>query len=114
MTMRKDTKKLLDSQLNKKRNYLIYGIIALIFTINLGFLISVPATSTIMNGTMVDMTIDTSKSSKPLVTVVMDSGDEVVVKFPNESLYVKNSSAEYTETVTLFGSRSYEFNQYIK
>ncbi|MFK7795157.1 MAG: hypothetical protein AB8B89_07410 [Gammaproteobacteria bacterium] len=112
--MKQETKKILDKQLKKDRHFLIYAIVAIILITNIVYIIYSPATTTIVTGMAIQISASNNDSvpSHNTMSVLLDSGETVLVDIPGPDFFKHHAKVELTKAVSVMGKTTYEFNDY--
>ncbi len=112
--MKEQTKKVLDKQLKKDKHHLIYFIIAFIIFTNIVYIVYSPASTTTVTGiTVASSVLNTNTESSTKMSVLLDTGETVLVTIPGEDFFKNQTRVELSRSVSVMGKITYEFNDYL-
>ena len=111
--MREKIKNALDNEQAKDRNKYILSLLLLVGLVGtFGALFYPISVKTIYGVTEAHTAEQTYMGSKERVTILLETGETVLAKFPEHLVYRKGVKVELVERQSLIGKRSYRVIQY--
>ncbi|MFV1977221.1 MAG: hypothetical protein ACC651_15880 [Candidatus Scalindua sp.] len=111
--MRDEIKNALDNEQAKDRNKYILSLLFLVgLAGTFGALFYPASVKTVYGVTEAYTAEQTEMGSKERVTILLETGEKVLAKFPRHLVYRKGVKVELIERQALMGKRSYSVIQY--